>query len=90
VKFRNKLSRHVTKKVVFTVDCSVNQVCDGEHEFDGPTVAAVVREMKTDGWLDNFIIEDTENLACPACVAYCKESATDFDELDIRAGGNAK
>jgi hypothetical protein len=62
----------------------------GQHEFDGPGIVAVKREMERDGWLDNFIFENTINLACPECVEYCKENVEDFEELDIRAGGSAK
>lgn len=87
-----QLRRHIEKKVGFRVECSALLACtgDGEHELDAQTLAAAEREMIADGWLDNFIIEDTENLACPACVEYCKENASSFEELDVRAGGKAK
>lgn len=87
---RNKLSRHITEKTAFTVECSVVAACQGEYTYDGPTIAAVAREMKAEGWLDDFIVEDTINLACPVCVEYCKENVKEFEELDRRAGGKAK
>lgn len=85
-----KLCNNIVKKVVFTAECSVVSACTGEHEFDGPTVRDVARQMIREGWLDDFIIEDTINLACPACVQYCKENVKDFDEVDVRVGGTAK
>jgi len=83
------------KPSVLTATCSVQQVpicfeSDGEHEFEGKTVAAVEREMIADGWLDDFIIEDEIHLACPYCVEYCKEHVADYEEIDERVGGNAR
>ena len=88
-KFRN----YITKKpAVFMAECSVklSGYCQDEAELDGKTIAAAEREMVTSGWLDDFIVEDTINIACPACVTYCKENVADFEELDRRAGGKVK
>jgi len=89
----SKLRNYITKKpAVFVAECSakISGYCEDESELAAKTLAAAEREMREAGWLDNFIIEDTENIACPACVKYCKENATDFEELDTRAGGTAK
>lgn len=87
---KRKLRRHIEKKTVFAVECTVVSACNGEHEFSGPTVKDVEEQMVKDGWLDDFIVEDTMNLACGACVQDCRDNARDFEELDIRAGGKAR
>lgn len=74
----------IEERRVFIASCSVMEACQGEHEFDGPTVKDVVKEMLADGWLDDLIVEDCEHLGCPACVEWLKENAECFDELDER------
>lgn len=86
---KRKFREYAQRATVFTVQCSVASACDGEHEFEGPTAKDVEREMIADGWLDDFIVEDTINLACGACVQHCKDNVGDFEELDVRAGGKA-
>lgn len=88
----SRLRRNIEKKRCLTATCSVQQVCfesDGEYRFEGKTIAAVEREMITDGWLDDLIIEDSINLCCPACAEYLRENVSSFEELDKRVGGTA-
>ena len=87
--YRQRLERHVTKKTIYIVECSLMSACEGEHEFEGPRLKDVIDEMIRDGWLDDFIVEDTINLACPACAQHCRDNVNDFEELDVRAGGKA-
>jgi hypothetical protein len=89
----SSLRKYITKKPAsFTAECSVklSPNCLDEDELEARTITAAEREMLTSGWLDDFIVEDTINIACPWCVEYCKERVEDFEEIDVRAGGKAK
>ena len=74
----------IEERRIFIATCSVAEACQGEHEFDGPKISDVVKEMVKEGWLDDLVVEDCEHLGCPACVEWLKENAECFDELDER------
>jgi hypothetical protein len=88
----HNIARGLEHVCVFVATCSLGIVCEGEHRFESETSEAAAQKMLRDGWLDDFILGDGLNLACPSCVKYIREGKLgDFekDEIDRRAGGTA-